>query len=67
MSYSRLEYETERAAEEMYGPVQGACREVLATMLTLRSELTGNGVEHKSGDLVELTKLVFTQAWPVRR
>jgi hypothetical protein len=43
MSYSRLEYETERAAEEMYSPVQGACREVLATMLTLRSELTGNG------------------------
>jgi hypothetical protein len=66
MSYSRLEYETERAAEELYSPVQSTCREVLATLLTLRSELTNNGVEHSTDNLVELAKIVFAQ-WPARR
>jgi hypothetical protein len=42
----RLEYATQREAEELYSPVQAACREVLATLLTVRSELTNNGVEH---------------------
>jgi hypothetical protein len=63
----RLEYETQREAEELYSPVQAACREVLATLLTVRSELTNNGVEHTSADLVALTQIVFSQAWPSRR
>jgi hypothetical protein len=66
VSYSRLQYEADREAEEMFSPVQGACREVLATLLTLRSELTNNGVEHSTDNLVELAKIVFAQ-WPARR
>jgi hypothetical protein len=65
--YSRLQYQAEREAEELYSPVQAACREILATMLTLRSELTNNGVEHTSADLVELTRIAFSQAWGPRR
>jgi hypothetical protein len=64
---SRLEYATQREAEELYGPVQAACREVLATLLTVRSEITNNGVEHTSADLVELTRIAFAQAWRPRR
>lgn len=64
---NRLEAQMQREAEELYSPVQAACREVLATLLTVRSELTNNGVEHTSADLVELTRIGFAQAWRPRR
>ena len=64
---NRLEAQMQREAEELYSPVQAACREVLATLLTVRSELTNNGVEHTSADLVELTRIAFAQAWRPHR
>jgi hypothetical protein len=63
----RHQLEFERRAEEMYSPVEAAAREVLATLLTMRSELTSNGVAHTSADLVALTQIVFSQTRPVRR
>ena len=66
-TYEQLTWEAQQQAEEIYEPWRQNCREVLATMLELRSELTRNGVEHSSDNLVELTRLVLAKEWAFPR
>jgi hypothetical protein len=44
------------------------CRETVAYLLEIRSELKRNGVEHTSADLVELARIAIarTCGWPQR-
>ena len=67
-SYSRLQYETDREAEELYSPGSGrGARSDGDIDDDSRSELTGNGIEHSTDNLLRLTELVLQHAWPARR
>jgi hypothetical protein len=54
------EWELKKQAEDAYSPWQAYIRETLATVLEIRSELSRNGVEHSTDNLVEPTGLVMT-------
>lgn len=67
MSYHSLERQLEHEAEQLHSKVQADSREVVAYMLTIRSNLVAEGIEHTSADLVQLTKLALSMSWRPRR
>lgn len=66
MNYQSLERQLEEEAEQLHTKVQADSREVVAYLLTIRSNLAAEGIEHSSADLVELTKLALSMSWPKR-